>query len=90
MSSSFTSPYLVEAHKQDAVCNVPPDAHQLQKLLPSVGGAHTAEAMKPLFRAIVSFCRYAVYVHEHLCGLLDEVGTVAEVKRAECCSNIRR
>jgi hypothetical protein len=87
---SFTYPDLVEAHEQDAVCNFPPDAHQLQQLFPSVGGAYTAEATKPLFRAIVPFCRYAVYVHEHLRGLLDKVGTVAEAKRAECGGNIRR
>jgi hypothetical protein len=88
--SSFTCPDLVEAHEQDAVCNFPPDAHQLQKLLPSVGGAHIAEAMKPVFRAIVPFCRYAVCVHEQLRGFLDEVGAVAEANGAECSCNIRR
>jgi hypothetical protein len=46
--------------------------------------------MKPLFWTIDLFCRYAVYVHEHLRGLLDEVGAVAEAKRAECSCNIRR
>jgi hypothetical protein len=88
--SSFTCPDLVEAHKQNAVRDFPTNAHQLQQLFPSIGGAHTAEAMKPLFRTVVPFCRYTLCVHEHLRGLLDEVGAVAEAKRAERSCNIRR